>query len=124
MADDDPSQKAGGTNVDGRQKMLGESGVPASAESASDQDVQQGVAEGKGVVTGHDAGKLWGDSRADGMGHAVVPTGFKYGPDGRVQKVHVNDTGKGVCGAEYTPEQFFGSRRTWTNITKDPVVKT
>ena len=114
----------GGSSPDGRQKLLARHGVTSKlVPQHPPNELMQAVAEGKGVITSHDAGKLWGDKDQSGY-HAILMTGIVFDEEGRPVEVITNDTGLGACGNGVPAKQFFGSltdRRA--NVTDDAVWK-
>ena len=119
----DSGTPPGGTSPDTRQKILADRGVKSHLEPQTMENITQDVAEGRGVITSHDAGILWNDPRYVGSGHAVVVTGLKYDKDGKLEKVIINDTGDGQAGKEIPAKQFQDSLRPNRdiNVTDDPI---
>lgn len=114
---------SGGTGPDGRENILDSHGVPSHQVSQGLNNITQNVAEGRGVITSHDAGILWNDARYNGGGHAIVPTGMEYDADGKLVNVIVNDTGQGQCAQRIPADQFENSLRPGrpVNVTDDPI---
>lgn len=114
---------SGGTGPAGRDNILNANGVPAHMEGNSMQNLTQALGENRGVISSHDAGLLWGDARYNGGGHAIVPTGVEYGPDGKPLNIIVNDTGTGQCQQSIPAAQFESSLRAGRdlNVTNNPV---
>lgn len=114
---------SGGTGPDGRERILDSHGVPSHQVPQGMNNIAQNVAEGRGVITSHDAGILWDDSRYNGGGHAIVPTGLEYDKNGRLKNVIVNDTGQGQCGQKIPADRFESSLRPGrnVNVTDDPI---
>lgn len=128
MASGDAAQEptrfaSGGTGPDGRENILDSHGVPSHQVSQGMRNISQAVAEGRGVITSHDAGILWNDAQYNGGGHAIVPTGLEYDANGRLQNVIVNDTGQGQCGQKIPADQFESSLRPGrnVNVTDNPI---
>lgn len=119
--DPDPYQR-GGTSPQGRQNILTNNGVSSSLQDQNPENIKQAVVEGKGVITSHDAGVLWGDPTVSG-GHAVVVTGVKYDSSGNVSHYVINDTGAGQGMREVPATQFENSLRPnrQINVTNDPI---
>lgn len=119
--DIDPTQ-VGGTSPQGRQNILTNNGVNSHLEEQNVENIQQAVIEGKGVITSHDAGVLWGDPAVNG-GHAIVVTGVKYDATGNVSGYIVNDTGTGEGMKEIAAAQFESSLRPnrEINVTDSPI---
>lgn len=113
----------GGTSPQGRQQILADRGVASNLQEQTIANIEQAVAEGKGVITSHDAGVLWNDPRYAGSGHAIVTTGMKYDKDGKLESVFVNDTGLGQSQMEIPAQQFINSLRPNRdiNVTDKPI---
>ncbi|HDM78584.1 MAG TPA: hypothetical protein ENG51_19295 [Deltaproteobacteria bacterium] len=120
--DSDPSQR-GATSASTREHILDEHGVPSHRESQDMRNIQQAVAERRGVITSHDAGALWNDPHYDGAGHAVNVTGLEYGSDGSLRNVIINDTGTGHNSERIPADRFGNSLRPSgeANVTDNPV---
>ena len=84
---------SGGTTPAKMRALLSDQGVTATLGPQKMADIQQAVAEGKGVITAHQAGRLWNTSQQGG--HAVLVTGIKYDANGLPKTVYINDTGTG-----------------------------
>lgn len=114
---------SGGTGPDGRENILDSHGVPSHQVSQGMNNIAQNVAEGRGVITSHDAGILWNDARYNGGGHAIVPTGLEYDENGELKNVIVNDTGQGQCAQKIPADQFENSLRPGrnVNVTDNPI---
>ncbi|WP_319585601.1 PAAR domain-containing protein [uncultured Desulfobulbus sp.] len=121
--DSTKAAQRGGTSPADRLKILKSQGVDSTLEPQGMQSIQQGVAEGKGVITSHDAGKLWDDPRYNGGGHAVQVTGVEYDADGKAKTVFINDTGTGKCMNPVKADQFNKSLRPGrgVNVTTNPL---
>ena len=119
----DPNQK-GGSNPDGREKVLSNYGVASHQENASRENITQAVAEGKGVITSHDAGQLWNNPAVNG-GHAITVTGVEYNADGTIGNVITNDTGLGQGRRSVPAKRFFDSLRPGrnANVSDNPLKK-
>ncbi len=113
----------GGTSPAGRQQILADRGVASKLQDQTIANIEQAVAEGRGVVTSHDAGTLWNDPRYAGGGHAIVTTGMKYDADGKLEAVIVNDTGLGQSQMEIPAQQYINSLRPNRdiNVTDNPI---
>lgn len=113
---------SGGTGPDGRNNILNDHGVPAHTEAQGMTNISQAVAEGRGVITSHDAGILWGDPNVNG-GHAIVTTGMEYDANGNLVNVIVNDTGTGNCQQSIPAAQYENSLRPGRdiNVTDNPI---
>lgn len=94
-----PSEKGGQSSAQ-TANVLNANGVPTSTQAQNMDNIQQAVAEGRGVISGHDVAVLWGPDHTGG--HAILVTGIEYGPDGRPRTVHVNDTGKNPPNCDFS----------------------
>lgn len=115
---------SGGTNPKDRNTILNSNGVPAHLEESSMDNLTQAVAEGRGVISSHDANVLWYNKVEDEVaGHAIVPTGLVYDENGNLKSVIVNDTGWGTCGQVKPADQFQRSLREGRdlNVTNSPI---
>jgi uncharacterized Zn-binding protein involved in type VI secretion len=124
LAEDAPDPlERGGTNPQDRQDILNQQGIPSSLKPATQQEVAQAVAEKKGVISSHDAGKLWGDPSYNNSGHAVSVTGVSYDANGNISDVIISDTGTGDGRRSVPAAQYFGSLRPGRalNVTGDAV---
>lgn len=122
-ADDARNRRsAGGTHPGGRRDILARNGVPSTLEPQGMKSITQGVAEGKGVITSHEASILWGPGNGSG-GHAIVVTGLQYDANGNLINVITNDTGLGQCGRSVPAAQFASSLRSGrpVNVTTNPI---
>ncbi|OQW91961.1 MAG: hypothetical protein BWK78_03100 [Thiotrichaceae bacterium IS1] len=115
-------RKSGGTNPADRNSILNNYGVPSTLQSNSMENIMQSVAEGKGVITSHDAVVLWGPKAPPG-GHAITVIGVEYDANGNPINVIVNDTGTGECGKKYPIATFQNSLRSGRdiNVTTNPI---
>jgi hypothetical protein len=113
---------SGGTSPDQRQNILANNGVPSTEQPATMANIQQAVAEKKGVISSHDAGRLWGNPNVSG-GHAIVVTGIQYDANGNPVTVFTNDTGLGQCQRGVPAGQFQASLRPGRplNVTNNPI---
>lgn len=117
-------ERSGSTSPGDREKLLRDHGVESDQKPQEMSSLAQDVAEGKGVITSHDAGILWDDSRALGGGHAVVMTGVTYDANGDVESVTVLDTGTGNCESKVPADRFKKSLLGWprkANVTQKPI---
>ena len=125
-ADNDPNpQERGGTSASQTEDILDGQGVPSHLETGNIDNIQQTVAEGRGVISGNDAGVLWNSANpADqGAGHAVLVTGLRYDSNGQLAGVIINDTGTGNSAQEIPAARFQNSLLAGDDITvtDDPV---
>lgn len=120
---EDTRSASGGTNPDDRRDILDRHGVPSNLEDANLASLQQALADGKGVITSHDAGLLWNDKGYLNNGHAILVTGVQYDTAGKAETIYYNDTGSGVCGASLSAGKFIKSLRSGRdmNVTADPI---
>ncbi len=120
--DRDPDQR-GATSASSRERILDEHGVPSHRERQDMSNIQQAVAERRGVITSHDAGILWNDPNYNGAGHAVNVTGLEYGSDGHLRNVIINDTGNGHSGDRIPADRFERSLRSGgeANVTDSSI---
>jgi len=128
-ATDDPDPFAyGGANAEDNQSTLGRYGVESDtvAQTGTPDDLNRmggAVADGRGVITGHDAGRLWGTENEGG--HAVNVIGMTFDENGDPSEVIVNDTGieEGNCAHRYPAGPF--ARSLIPNgrmvVTREPV---
>ncbi len=116
-------QDSGGTSPVQRQSILKSQGVDSALQAQNMENIQQSIAEGKGVITSHDAGVLWGDPTYAGSGHAVMVTGIEYDKAGKPSMVFINDTGTGNGAQGIPAAQFESSLRTGRdiNVTNNPI---
>lgn len=112
---------SGGTGPTERQAILALGGVDSQLQAATMDSIAQAVAEGRGVITSHEAGILWGTR--DRGGHAVTVTGVKFDKNGRPSQVIINDTGTGDGAREVPARRFRRSLRPGrpANVTNDRV---
>jgi phosphoribosyl-AMP cyclohydrolase len=84
-------------------------------------NIETAVSEGRGVVTCHEAGRLWGTNQQGG--HAVLVTGIEYDADGNPQTVFINDTGTGNCMDAIPASRFENSFQQGfdLNVTSNPI---
>lgn len=124
-ADQDTSNpsNSGGTSPSGRSDILKANGVANHTEAPSQENLLQAVAEGRGVITSHDAGKLWNNPAFNGSGHAVLVTGVQFDATGKPSNVIINDTGQGQCSNSVPAKQFMNSLRSGRdmNVTDNKV---
>lgn len=118
--DPDPLQR-GGTGPADREAILSSQGVQSVRQPQNLQNIERAVAEGRGVITSHDAGLLWNTS--DSGGHAVLVTGVEYDANGNPVNVIINDTGAGQCRQSVPVQQFENSLRPnrEINVTNRPI---
>ena len=88
----------GGTPIGGEEVILDNGGVPAHMESGTPANVDAALANGQGVVSGHDAGALWNDPNYAAGGHAVQTTGAIQDSKGNTIGYVINDTGTNQAG--------------------------
>lgn len=99
--------------------------IDTTIEKPAIDTILSAVAEGKGVVSTHNAGILNGSFGWED--HAVSVIAVEYDAKGNPKTVFINDTGRLGCGAPVPFKKFKDSLRTLdhgiygVNITKDPV---
>ena len=119
--DDIPN--SGGTYDWSWPKIAGNHGVGMHNEPQNLGNLGQAVAEGKGIVTGHDVATLWGPGNTGG--HAITVTGIEYDANGNPQTVIYNDTGWGTCSARLNANTFNSSFLPGyqMGVTDNPIFK-
>jgi|GEM_PF-2689770 len=90
----DPASGMGGAR--GIADVLNSQGIRARPQANTPQAIRQALADGKGVVSIHNAGPLWNTGQPGS--HAVVTTGVVRNSSGRVTHYVINDTGTGQAG--------------------------
>lgn len=115
--------QAGGTMPENQGTVLSRWGVDNSMMPATPDNITQSVADGKGLTTSHDAGGLWNDSRYNGGGHTVVPTGLEYDENGKLTHVHTVDSGQGDCDRVVPADNYMKSLYMYPNapVTKNKI---
>jgi uncharacterized Zn-binding protein involved in type VI secretion len=123
-ASTNPNER-GGTNPQTRTNILSRRGVSSHRETQTMGNIVGAVAAGQGVITSHDAGRLWNDARYNGGGHAILVTGMEYDANGNLVNVLVNDTGNGRCLNSVPAAQFQNSLdlNFDANVTDNPVIR-
>lgn len=114
----------GGTTYLDRQAILSNNGVTTTALDPTQDNLTQSVADGDGVISSHDAGKLWGMNVQGG--HAIVPSGLEYDANGDLTAVDTVDSGLGNCKRQVPANQFFNSMNSPStgaklNVTSKPI---
>jgi Domain of unknown function (DUF4157) len=100
--------------------VLRAEGVKATTMPNKPERIQSALAEGKGVSSMHDAGKLWGNDAKGG--HAVHVTSVVKDSKGKVTHYVINDTGTGQAGRRVTAEQYEGSLlKAPATVTEQPI---
>jgi hypothetical protein len=114
----------GATDAEERDRILNGQGVPSHLQDQNMATIQQAVAEGRGVISSNDYGRLHGHAPTQAS-HAMVVTAIEYGPDGKPYVVTANDTAApGGCGhrflagAEFEPSLNPGKK---INVTDKPI---
>jgi uncharacterized Zn-binding protein involved in type VI secretion len=122
-ANDTRPNQRGGTSPADRQAILNQFGVPNHQESQTRDNITQAVAEGRGVITSHDAGQLWGQPGFNGSGHAITVTGLQYDSKGQLTNVLTNDSGLGQANRPVPAATYFSSLRSGrnANVTDAPI---
>ncbi|MFT3767298.1 MAG: hypothetical protein QM820_17505 [Minicystis sp.] len=113
-------QAYGWTTPDQRQAILEANGVGSQQDFPLIENMEDAVREGKGVMTTHVAGRLWGDSTEGN--HVVLVTGMEYDENGNLVKVVYNDTMLG-CHRSMDKDKFFNtlSPGVEMNVTSEPI---
>ncbi|MFQ5570017.1 MAG: PAAR domain-containing protein [Rhodothermales bacterium] len=112
---------SGRTGPADRQAILASQGVASTTQPQNMANIEQAVAERRGVISAHRAGALWGTTQ--GGFHAIVPTGVEYDANGDPVAVIVNDTGIGQCQQRVPIARYQGSLRSGyqINVTNNQV---
>ncbi len=122
-----PSQH-GSSSLDGNRDTMARNGVPAQVVPGGQNDdtvgrIAQAIAEGRGVITEHDAGRLWNDSTSGG--HAITVVGVAFDENGRPAAIIANDTGRADrnCLVRYPVDRFERSLKPNGRmvITDEPI---
>ncbi len=119
-SDPDPKHD-GGSTAEQNVRTLARHGIPARAQEMDFPQIVHAVAEGRGVITTHEASILWGTNQRGS--HAVLVAGMDFSDDGRMVAVLVNDTGAGECAVRLPPDVFERSLRPGadTVVTDQPI---
>ena len=115
---------SGGTNPAQRAQILTNNGVPAATQAPTMANLENAVAQGRGVITAMDAGLLpnWPAGTALQSWHAITVTGIEYDANGNPINVIVNDTGMGQCGQRIPYAQFQAALRGTPHVvTNNPI---
>ncbi|MBP8307040.1 MAG: PAAR domain-containing protein [Burkholderiaceae bacterium] len=97
-----------GTPIGGEETILENGGVPAHMEPGTTANVDQALANNQGVISGHDAGRLWNDPNQSG-GHAVHTTGAIQDGNGKTLAYTINDTGTDQPGRVVPADDYANS---------------
>ncbi len=97
-----------GTPIGGEEKILENGGVPAHMAPGNTASVDQALANNQGVISGHDAGRLWNDPNQSG-GHAVNTTGAIQDSNGKTLAYTINDTGTNQAGRVVPATEYANS---------------
>jgi Domain of unknown function (DUF4157) len=95
----------GGTPAGKVPEILKAGGVEAQKMVNTPEKIQVALKEGRGVVSSHDAAKLWGVEGNMG-GHAVHVTSVVRDSKGNVTHYVINDTGTGKAGQRVPAKQY------------------
>jgi uncharacterized Zn-binding protein involved in type VI secretion len=101
--------RTGGTPAGGEEQILENGGVPAHMEPGNTANVDRALANNQGVISGHDAGRLWNDPSYNGSGHDVNTTGAVQDDSGQTLAYTINDTGAGRQGRVVPADQYANS---------------
>lgn len=99
----------GGTPIGGEETILENGGVPAHMAPGNTASVDQALANNQGVISGHDAGRLWNDPAYNGGGHAVHTTGALQDENGQTIAYTINDTGSNQQGRVIPRDEYANS---------------
>lgn len=115
------TRKLGGSWAPTLRSLLERHFVASSLAPNELSTIVQAVAEGKGVISIHEAAVLW-DTNQSGS-HAVVPTGLTYNEAGELETVIINDTGTGQASRHVPAKQFKYSLISGdkANVTDAPI---
>jgi uncharacterized Zn-binding protein involved in type VI secretion len=103
-----PLDEWGGQNTRQTESLLRRHGVETEKVEQAPGSIIQAVAEGKGVITSHEASVLWDDPDNVG-GHAVVVTGVEFDADGKPVAYVTVDSAKGQCARRVPADRFEDS---------------
>ncbi|MEZ5401836.1 MAG: PAAR domain-containing protein [Bryobacteraceae bacterium] len=111
----------GGTSPGDREDILERNGVPTTNRDASLANIQQAVAERRGVITSHEVAWLWANGQSGG--HAINVIGVQYDQFGNAVNYITADTGLGNCNRSVPAWQFGLSLRPGRdmNVTDSPI---
>jgi hypothetical protein len=118
----------GASSISDNQRTLERNGVPAQVVDGGSEDdtvgrIAQATAEGRGVITEHDAGRLWGDDTEGG--HAITVVGVQFDEHGQPSQIIANDTGRADqnCWVHYPVDRFRDSLKPGGTmvITDEPI---
>jgi uncharacterized Zn-binding protein involved in type VI secretion len=99
----------GGTPPGGEAVILQNSGVPAHMEPGTTANVDQALASGRGVISGHDAGALWNNPAYAGGGHDVNTIAAIQDDQGNSLGYVINDTGANQQGRTVPAANYASS---------------
>lgn len=116
-------KQTGGIKTEQQERLLRDYGVESDQKPQDTDALAQDVAEGRGIMTGHDAGILWNDPSRMRSPHAVIMTGISYDADGNIESVTVLDTGTGNCESKIPVDRFKKSllKDDKANVTQKPI---
>ncbi|MBT0956341.1 PAAR domain-containing protein [Alphaproteobacteria bacterium KMM 3653] len=101
--------RTGGTPIGGEEVILENGGVPATMMPGNTNTVDNALANNQGVISGHDAGRLWNDPAYNGGGHAVHTTGAVQNQNGETLAYTINDTGNNKTGQVIGAQEYADS---------------
>ncbi|MDF1871399.1 PAAR domain-containing protein [Vannielia sp.] len=101
--------RRGGTPIGGEEVILENGGVPAHMAPGNTNSVDDALRNNQGVVSGHDAGRLWNDPAYNGGGHAVHTTGGIVDQNGDTIGYTINDTGNNEQGRVLAADDYADS---------------
>ena len=118
--------ESGGTTPAGRIAILNNAGVPSSAVAPTMANLENAVAEGRGVISAVWAGNMpnWAsEGLAPNTGpHAITVTGIEYDENGNPINVIINDTGQGQCQESIPYQAFQNALRGVDHVVTDALI--
>ncbi len=89
-------EENGGTNYEGRKKILEAFGVDSSLLPQNLDSIAKAIVSGRGVIISVDAGRLWEDARYLNGLHAVTVTSVDFDAEGKIDSFHICDSGANI----------------------------
>jgi hypothetical protein len=109
-----------GTYGDRIPDVLKELGVPSSVQEPTLANVDRALAEGRGVVTSHDAEVFYGPGSGQDGVHTVMPVATMRDASGKITSIRLSDTGTGSVNVGMRPSKFEESLRGVV-VTDQPI---
>jgi uncharacterized Zn-binding protein involved in type VI secretion len=102
----------GAGTADDRVKILADQGILATKEPSTPENVQQFVAEGRGVSVAVYPIYYWPSwtGAKEDWKHEVLVTGVEYDKHGQAKAYIINDSGLGKCGLSIPADTFDQAR--------------